>query len=163
MNFHNLTVKQLVTNKTVKFAYFRKNELWYNVDGFLFPVPVSDTGDGTFQAEDSAIYFMRYIRTHLKKCQDEQIVGQSNNLVDGYILNAIARDSWSGPEYWYQIFESKELRAEFLKRHNEERAIEYKANKGQAPDYYVNYEINDVRYKTNSENFKNGQFTVQNL
>lgn len=70
MNYANVTVKELVTNKKVKFEYYRKGELWYSTEcGFMFPVPIDDTGDGTFNAEDTAIFFMRYIRQHLKAVQ----------------------------------------------------------------------------------------------
>lgn len=70
MNYANVSIKELVTNQKVKFEYYRKNELWYTTDsGFKFPVPVEDTGDGTFNAEDTAIFFMRYIRKHLKELQ----------------------------------------------------------------------------------------------
>jgi len=33
--------------------------------GIQFTVPVEDCGDGQFNAEDKAIYFMRYIRQFL--------------------------------------------------------------------------------------------------
>lgn len=59
-----MSVKEMVRDgKKVKFIYFRKSNLWYETEnGFRFPVPVSDTGDGTFLPEDKAMLFMRYIR-----------------------------------------------------------------------------------------------------
>lgn len=70
----------------VKFKYYIRNELWYEVlkydeaeddfvpvsPAFLFPVPISDTGDGKFLAEDKALIFMRYIRQQLQKINDER-------------------------------------------------------------------------------------------
>lgn len=51
----------------VRFVRFQSGELWYEHvgTGFQFPVPVSDTGDAAFCAEDRAVYFMRWIRKHL--------------------------------------------------------------------------------------------------
>lgn len=61
------TLKEMVSNnKTVSFKYYRKGELWYSTEcGFMFPVPISDTGDGTFADKDKAMLFMRYIRKQI--------------------------------------------------------------------------------------------------
>ena len=58
------SVKEMVQNgQRVRFLRYSKGELWYSTeDGFEFPVPVSDTGDGSFMAEDKAMLFMRWIR-----------------------------------------------------------------------------------------------------
>jgi hypothetical protein len=51
----------------VKFQLYTQGELWYTTDdGFDFPVSISDTGNGTFLAEDKAILFMKYIRKHME-------------------------------------------------------------------------------------------------
>ena len=60
------TIKEMVKDKVVCFKYYRDGELFYETEcGFVFPVPVSDTGHATFLAEDKALLFMRYIRTQL--------------------------------------------------------------------------------------------------
>jgi len=82
-----MSIKEIVQGNKVRFLYYRKGELWYDVitmkefqdrDGervftykpiFTFPVPIEDTGDGTFNAEDKAIYFMRYIRKYLEETE----------------------------------------------------------------------------------------------
>lgn len=56
---------------SVKFSHYRKGYLYYNaIDDYdvviTFPVPIVDTGDATFMDIDKGIYFMRYIRKHLK-------------------------------------------------------------------------------------------------
>jgi hypothetical protein len=63
-----MTLTEMVKgNKVVRFLYYRDKELWYvTEDGFQFPVPISDTGTGTFKAEDKAILYMRWIRKHLE-------------------------------------------------------------------------------------------------
>lgn len=59
-------IKEHVKGK-VSFQFYRKGELWYKADsGFMFPVPIEDTGDGQFNAEDKGILFMRYIRKHME-------------------------------------------------------------------------------------------------
>jgi len=61
-------LKEYVNNdKKVKFSFYRAGYLYYQCeDGFEFPVPISDIGEATFLAEDKAIFFMRYIRKHIK-------------------------------------------------------------------------------------------------
>jgi hypothetical protein len=62
------TLKELVgPGKKVHFCFYRQKELWYKTsDGFEFPVPIEDCGDGVFLNEDKAIIFMRYIRKHME-------------------------------------------------------------------------------------------------
>lgn len=62
-----MNIKDLVKDgKKVKFSFYQKGELWYETDcGFKFAVPIEDTGDGRFLAEDKAMIFMRYIRKQL--------------------------------------------------------------------------------------------------
>jgi hypothetical protein len=60
-----MSIKDYLTGK-VSFQFYRKGELFYKTDkGFEFRVPVEDTGDGVFLAEDRAMMFMRYIRKEL--------------------------------------------------------------------------------------------------
>ena len=60
-----MSIKNYVTGK-VKFLYYRKGELYYQCEnGFIFPVPIDDTGDASFNSEDKAILFMRWIRKSL--------------------------------------------------------------------------------------------------
>jgi hypothetical protein len=61
-----VSIKERVAGKVVKFSHYQHGELWYVCeDGFTFPVPLTDTGDGAFKAEDKAMYFMRWIRKHM--------------------------------------------------------------------------------------------------
>lgn len=61
------SIKDMVAGgNKVRFIHYRQNELWYTTEcGFEFPVPIDDTGDGTFLAWDKAMLFMRYIRKHI--------------------------------------------------------------------------------------------------
>jgi hypothetical protein len=70
---NTLSIKDMVKNgKKVRLEFYRKGELWYKTqDGFKFPVPISDTGDGTFLVEDKAMLFMRYIRKQLEAVKTE--------------------------------------------------------------------------------------------
>jgi len=63
------TLKEMVSgNKVVTFVHYREGALTYKTeDGFQFSVPVSDTGNATFQAEDKAILFMRWIRRAMEE------------------------------------------------------------------------------------------------
>lgn len=66
-------IKSMVSgDKKVRFLFYRKGELWYETEcGFKFPVPISDTGDGTFNKEDRAMLFMRYIRQQIEATRRE--------------------------------------------------------------------------------------------
>ena len=67
-------LKDLVKDgKKVSFKFYRQKELWYvTEDGFEFPVPIEDCGDGIFLNEDKAMLFMRYIRKHLEMIANEK-------------------------------------------------------------------------------------------
>lgn len=71
-----LSIKDMIKDgKKVYFMFYRKGELWYKTeDNFEFPVPVDDTGDGTFLNEDRAIMFMRYIRKHYAMVAAEKVI-----------------------------------------------------------------------------------------
>lgn len=68
------SIKDLVKDgKKVSFKFYRQKELWYvTEDGFEFPVPIEDCGDGIFLNEDKAMMFMRYIRKYLEMIASEK-------------------------------------------------------------------------------------------
>lgn len=75
-----MKIKSFVqNNNTVRFDFYRAGSLYYIVkdtDGgnsFRFPVPISDTGDASFNAEDKAILFMRYIRKAIEEKTLEEV------------------------------------------------------------------------------------------
>ena len=63
-------IKEIVKDNKVYFSYYRAGHLYYNVyvhgQKYIFPVPISDIGDASFNNEDKAILFMRYIRKSLE-------------------------------------------------------------------------------------------------
>lgn len=66
-----MSVKEMVVNnKKVKFLRYQKGELWYVTEcGFEFPVPINDCGDASFEKEDKAMLFMRWIRKHMESIE----------------------------------------------------------------------------------------------
>jgi len=63
-------IREMIAGKKVHFVCYKQKELWYATeDGFEFPVPISDTGDGEFLPEDKAMFFMRWIRKHLEEIE----------------------------------------------------------------------------------------------
>ena len=72
----NYNLKEMVKDgRKVNFVRYRKGELIYVTEcGFEFPVPIDDTGDGIFLAQDKAIIFMRYIKRHIDSIKAEQAV-----------------------------------------------------------------------------------------
>jgi len=67
----SLDIKDMVTgDKKVKFLFYKDSELWYVTEAnFEFPVPISDTSGAVFKAEDKALYFMRWIKSHIKNIE----------------------------------------------------------------------------------------------
>lgn len=61
-------IKEMVANnKRVHFVRYCNNQLWYSTEcGFEFPIPLNDTSEATFLAEDKALLFMRWIRQHIQ-------------------------------------------------------------------------------------------------
>ena len=62
-----MNIKELVINKTAKFAYCTDGALWYEVDGFRFPIPFEETVGAYFKPEHKAINLMRWIRKQLEE------------------------------------------------------------------------------------------------
>jgi len=57
----------VVNDQKVYFSFYREGILYYKTEnGLLFEVPISDTGNGCFNAEDRAMLFIRWIRKQLK-------------------------------------------------------------------------------------------------
>ena len=60
-----MTIKDHIKG-VVTFQYYRAGNLYYKTEtNLLFPVPIEDTGEATFLAQDKGILFMRYIRKQL--------------------------------------------------------------------------------------------------
>jgi hypothetical protein len=67
-----MTIKQHIEGQA-HFQYFRDGELWYKTDsGFLFPVPASDAEGATFNRDDKAMLFMRWIRKWLASLEADK-------------------------------------------------------------------------------------------
>lgn len=78
-------IKDLVKDKTAKFVFYRCGELFYEIDDFQFPVPISDLGSTYINAEEKSMLLMRYIRKHLAnieagKAEQEDEVGTTEHI-----------------------------------------------------------------------------------
>lgn len=64
-----LNVKDIVKDNTVHFHHYRADHLYYDVivngETYIFPVPISDIGEATFNHIEKAMLLMRYIRIAL--------------------------------------------------------------------------------------------------
>jgi hypothetical protein len=74
-----MNLKDLVINKTAKFAYCTDGALWYQVDDFRFPVPFSETVGACFLPEHKAINLMRWIRKQLEENAAQQASQSKTN------------------------------------------------------------------------------------
>jgi len=63
-----MNIKDIVKDNHVRFLRYRNGVMYYSVSAagktseFTFPIPLSDVGNATLDAQDKAIIFMRYIR-----------------------------------------------------------------------------------------------------
>jgi hypothetical protein len=68
-----MNLKDIVKDNQVRFVRYRQGVMYYCVsvpgvaDEHMFPVPVTDVGDATLEAQEKAIMFMRYIRKALEE------------------------------------------------------------------------------------------------
>ena len=67
-----MNLKDLVINKTAKFAYCTDGAIWYQVDKFRFPVTFGETVGACFLPEHKAINLMRWIRKQLEENVSQQ-------------------------------------------------------------------------------------------
>jgi len=65
-------IKDMVSEgKVARFVYYRDEALHYETeDGFLFPIPVHETGSATYNKEEKAMLLLRYIRKHVAYLQN---------------------------------------------------------------------------------------------
>ena len=78
----------MVKNKTARFVEYKKDNLWYCTDdGFEFPVPISDIGDGIFRASEKAMTLMRYMRIHLDNIEKGNVYEKYTEDITGEIPN----------------------------------------------------------------------------
>lgn len=50
------------------FSHYNDGQLWYKTENtnLIFPVPIEDVGNATFQASEKGLLMMRYIRKWIK-------------------------------------------------------------------------------------------------
>jgi hypothetical protein len=95
-----LALKDMVAKgKVVRFVCLMADSLWYETeDGFLFPVPLSETPGATFLAEDKALMYMRHIR---------KFMSAASGLEGGLAKSVTANGT--GPTVTFRHFRENEL------------------------------------------------------
>jgi hypothetical protein len=69
----HMNIKEIVKDNHVRFLRYRQGVMYYAVavpgvaNEYMFPVPVTDIGDATLEAQEKAIMFMRYIRKAMEE------------------------------------------------------------------------------------------------
>ena len=62
--------RAVIDNRLVTFKYYRDGSLWYETEfEELFPVPIEDIGNATFNRQEKAILLMRYMRKFNKELE----------------------------------------------------------------------------------------------
>lgn len=55
--------RAVMGERQVEFCYYRDNSLWYKTEfDEMFPVPIEDIGNATFNIKEKAVLLMRYMR-----------------------------------------------------------------------------------------------------
>jgi hypothetical protein len=67
-----MTILDRVKGKVATFSFYQDGNLWYEVDGYEFPVPVEDAKGGVFNQEEKAIHLMRWIRIHMERAEESR-------------------------------------------------------------------------------------------
>jgi hypothetical protein len=71
-SYMTFNVKNLAQEQCV-FHFYRDNTLYYRTakSGFVFPIPTSDTGTGTFNATERGMTLLRWIRKAVEALKDD--------------------------------------------------------------------------------------------
>jgi len=94
-------IKDMVKNKTVRFLYFKENELFYITEcGFEFPVPISDVGTASMKATDKAILFMRWIRKEIDVVEEIAVAWAANADVRAADAKSLQREVDAEERYY---------------------------------------------------------------
>jgi hypothetical protein len=56
-----------LAKETATFVRYQDKSLWYRIDkfNFEFPIPIDDSGGGTFNPTEKGLTLMRWIRKHV--------------------------------------------------------------------------------------------------
>ena len=55
-----------------EFVYYRDSQLWYKTESnLIFPIPIEDIGNATFNKTEKSLLMMRYIRKWLNATSRE--------------------------------------------------------------------------------------------
>ena len=73
-----MNIKELIINKTAKFAYCTHGALRYEIDGFRFHVQFADTVGACFMPEHKAINLMLWIRKQLEEIESQKRAQAAN-------------------------------------------------------------------------------------
>lgn len=67
-----MTIKAHIQGDAV-FQYYKDGALWYMTGetDFIFPVPIEDIGNATFNTVEKGLLMMRYIRKHMKTIENK--------------------------------------------------------------------------------------------
>ena len=65
-----MNIKDLIKDDYATFKFYRDRQLWYQIKDFMFPVPIEDVGNATFNNVEKGILMMRYIRKQIAVLKD---------------------------------------------------------------------------------------------
>lgn len=77
----------LFKDNVIDFQYYRNGNLYYSIReangvDYVFPVPITDTGDAVFGRSDRAILFMRWIRKAIENDEIHKLIKKQHGKLE---------------------------------------------------------------------------------
>ncbi len=60
-----MKLKELIVGKKAKFVEFHSETLFYDIEGFRFPVPIYELQGASVKSEEKASVFLRWVKRTL--------------------------------------------------------------------------------------------------
>lgn len=119
-------IKDMVkNNKKANFIAYKESNLYYTTEcGFVFPVPISDIGDGVFNATEKAMLLMRYIRKQIDKPEIKLEINSSKGNLN-FVRFAKNQLIYTNGEIEFPIDINETEISEFIANESEEKLLNF--------------------------------------
>ena len=119
-------IKDMVkNNKKANFIAYKDSNLYYTTEcGFVFPVPISDIGDGVFNTTEKAMLLMRYIRKQIDKPEIKLEIASSNGNI-AFVRFAKNQLIYTNGDIEFPIDINETEISEFVANESEEKLSEF--------------------------------------
>lgn len=119
-------IKDMVkNNQKANFIAYKESNLYYTTEcGFVFSVPVSDIGDGIFNATEKAMLLMRYIRKQIDKPEIKLELNTTNGSIN-FVRFAKNQLIYTNGDMEFPIDINETEISEFVANESEEKLLKF--------------------------------------